>query len=1102
MRLTSLVGPLLFLLVLSRVIGAQSASVSGDIKGTVTDPSGAVVSKATVIAVDTARGLRRISDSDTSGEYRIQGLSPGSYDVSVEQPGFRKEVHKGVVVNVGRTVIVDFRMQVSPRKEVVEVSSEPPVVDTERGHQADTVNRQYIAALPIDRRDYLAYTLLMPGVADSRTLADAADFRVKQTPQSGLSFNGSNGRGNSVTVDGGEANDDAGGVRLTLSQDAIQEFQINRSNYSAELGAASGANINIVSRSGANRFHGTAYAFFRNDALDARDPFAFGPALKPGNSFSLIARAQPVKPPLNRQQFGATAGFPIHKDKTFLFVSYEGLRRDESASVPLLTDTSIFAPSAGQTAILNGLQALGSGVTVPCITNSPNPPISLPADACAAALSGLLTVNPASGPLDSFVVNQFTQNSGVFPFSAISDLASVRLDHQFSENNRVYLRYSFGRNDEHDPNLQALTAFSRGNEIRMWDSTVQGAWYQLLSPRSQNEARVQWTYNEFDVVPNDHGGPGLDVAGYGLFNRNIFLPNFGILRHYEFADNVTLVRGHHAMKMGANVLVRGDRAESHTLMSGRFGFGPLPGGVLSPCLQDPITCQLSLTAASLTALQSFKLGAPQFYQQGFGDPVVASTQPFTAVYWQDSWSVRPNLTLNFGLRYELDKQYAPLNTDKDNFAPRFSFAWDPRNDHKTVVRGGYGIFYSRIYYQIDYVVRALNDLNGFRQIAQVFVPLTGAPGNANLTSALVFRTLFAQGRIGCGTPAAEACITPADLNQPALGITVTHTGPIPPLSVIFGGSPDYQNPYSQQAEFGIERELSPSLSISASYIYAHTLNLPRARDANLLPAPLIAAGPAGIPIRQWNLNPQLGAAPCAADPLACFVNPLLLQGDVYESTAGALYNAGILELKKRFSSHFSLFANYTYSKAQDDVTDYNADFAANDETNLRAERALSAFEQRHKVVVAGVFESPWKGVAGSNLAERLFSGFTISPVFRANSSRPFNLLVGADINNDRHPTTDRPPGAGRNSGIGPNFCTFDLRLTRQFGLGEERNLQFTFEAFDLLNRTNFSSVNNTVGVIGPPFNLSASSALSPSQPLAYTAALPRREIQLGVRLNF
>jgi hypothetical protein len=222
-------------------------------------------------------------------------------------------------------------------------------------------------------------------------------------------------------------------------------------------------------------------------------------------------------------------------------------------------------------------------------------------------------------------------------------------------------------------------------------------------------------------------------------------------------------------------------------------------------------------------------------------------------------------------------------------------------------------------------------------------------------------------------------------------------------------------------------------------------------------------------IRQWNLNPQIGAAPCAADPFACFGNPLLLQGNVYESTAGALYGAGILEVKKRPSGHFTLFANYTYSKARDDVTDYNADFAANDETNLRAERALSPLDQRHKGVVAGIFESPWKETAGSNLAERIFSGFTISPVFRANSSRPFNLLVVADINSDRHPTTDRPPGAGRNTGTGPSFWTFDLRLTRQFGLGEERNLKFIFEAFDLLNRTNFSSVNNTVGVIVPPF---------------------------------
>src|SRR5437588_5485154 len=157
----------------------------------------------------------------------------------------------------------------------VEVSSEPPIVETERASQANTLTQEFIADLPIDRRDYLTFTLLAPGVSDSTKLSSDQDFRVKQTPQSGLALYGSNGRGNSVTVDGGEANDDAGGVRLTLSQDAVQEFQVNRSNYSAELGGASGASINIVSKSGTNDLHGSLYSFFRNDALDAQNPFSF-----------------------------------------------------------------------------------------------------------------------------------------------------------------------------------------------------------------------------------------------------------------------------------------------------------------------------------------------------------------------------------------------------------------------------------------------------------------------------------------------------------------------------------------------------------------------------------------------------------------------------------------------------------------------------------------------------------------------------------------------------------------------------------------------------------------------------------------------------------
>ena len=229
---------------------------------------------------------------------------------------------------------------------MVEVTDLPPVVETERGSQADRISQQYIADLPIDRRDYLTFTLLAPGVSDSSRLAGDQDFRVKQTPQSGLSFYGSNGRGNSITVDGGETSGDSGGVRLTVSQDDVQEFQINRSNYAADLGAATGASINIVTKSGTNNVHGTLYGFFRNDAMDAANPFSFSQALQPGQTFNPAnpdTLGSPIKDTLSRQQFGGTLGFPIKKDKTFLFVSFEGLRQDAQNSVPLLTDSRYFS---------------------------------------------------------------------------------------------------------------------------------------------------------------------------------------------------------------------------------------------------------------------------------------------------------------------------------------------------------------------------------------------------------------------------------------------------------------------------------------------------------------------------------------------------------------------------------------------------------------------------------------------------------------------------------------------------------------------------------------------------------------------------------------
>src|ERR1700688_2088146 len=512
----------------------QGTGTSGEIRGTVTDPTGATVPKATVEVEDAEKGIRRTAVTGSDGEYQVTGLQPSGYSVTVEVSGFQTETHRNVVVNVGQTLILDFHLRVATGTAQIEVTGELPVVETARGSQSDTLVQQYIADLPIARRDYLTFTLLAPGVSNSNTIADNADFRVKQTPQSGLSFYGSNGRGNSVTVDGGGAHDDAGGVRLNLGQDAVQEFQVNRSNYTAELGGASGATINIVSKSGTNEVHGSLYGLFRNDALDSRDHFALQPALLPGETFSADAVATPLKNTLNRQQFGGNIGMPIKKDKTFLFVGYEGLRSDAQDSVPLLTNSSVFNPTAQQLPIFAGLAAEPATTMVPCLSNPTNPifglPTFLPAPTCAFVLSNCLTIttaasacqtNGATQALNPFIINQAETNGGLFPFPIREHQFSARLDHRFSDRDQRFLRYSFDHLTEQDPDVQALTAFSRGTSELAWDSTLQGSWFHTFSPTAQNEALLQWNMYQFNVDTNDPGGPGLDIQGFGFFGRNI-----------------------------------------------------------------------------------------------------------------------------------------------------------------------------------------------------------------------------------------------------------------------------------------------------------------------------------------------------------------------------------------------------------------------------------------------------------------------------------------------------------------------------------------------------------------------------------------------------
>ena len=521
--------------------------------------------------------------------------------------------------------------------------------------------------------------------------------------------------------------------------------------------------------------------------------------------------------------------------------------------------------------------------------------------------------------------------------------------------------------------------------------------------------------------------------------------------------------------------------------------------------------------------------------------------------------------MNYGLRYELDTQFSPLTTYKKDFAPRVSFAWDPFKDHKTVIRGGYGIFYGPVDVQIPDVDLSLGVVNsnksavenrsgagqvanlsaicGFsyfgvpiipgngsspcnREISIYVDPLGGVPALGLAGANTVFQTLFGQGLIQCTTPAPgnAACVTPAAVAGPfpgpqPFGINVTNSGPVGPLQVVFVNQPGYRPPIAQQASFGIEREVVPGFSIAISGIYSHTQRLPVAIDTNLLPAPfttLTLANGQTVSYRNWNTTAagadplggtEPGGLPC--DSQQCFVNPLVVQNNQYSSQAYAVYEAGIVEVKKRFSDHFTLFGNYTFSKGFDTSTDYNSDYGPQDPTNLNLDRALSEFDERHKVVIAGVFDSPWK--------QRILSGFQLAPIFSYHSGHPFNLLAGGEVNGDNHTTNERPIGAPRDTGLGPNYYDFDMRLSWRYKIGEKADLQFTAEGFNIANRTNFASVNNEVSPlfgltpgfttfnvsgVRPGTAVASGGTATPSTPLTFTSALPKRQVQLGVRLSF
>ncbi|HEX5705717.1 MAG TPA: carboxypeptidase regulatory-like domain-containing protein [Pyrinomonadaceae bacterium] len=1040
---------------------SQASSSTAELRGQVTDPNGAAVPNASVTITDLTKGTSRTTTTDEDGNYVFLNLLPSAYELKIEAVSGFAPGSTRVELTVGQQANIPIQLSTSGIVESVEVVGGAEVVETDRTQQSSVVDVRQIANLPISRRNYLDYALLTPGVSDADNIADASDFRVAQTPNSGLSFGGNNGRGNLVAVDGGSTNTVSGGVETTINQEGVQEFQVLRNSYNAEFGGASGGIVNIISKSGANRWSGSVFGLFRSERFDARNPFDFNPS---------------GKSPFGRQQYGGSIGGPIKHDKTFFFAAVERFSQDETTFVNLLNDPNIFQITASQASLFNFLAA------------TPFAPL-------ATGLRGSLTTTNFPR-----TVQLFNDASGQFPFESSQTTFNARFDHNFSERDTAYLRLNLNGSNFENQAAGALTAVSRGRTLDTFNGGILFSENHQFSNVSVNELKVQFRYLDFAVIPNDAVGPEFNIEGFGFFGRDIFLPSGTIQRDYDIIDNFSHVTGNHTLKFGGSFLASDVSTNNETFFGGRFNFGPnIPLINIVPAAnRAPLTAFLTANnpallptlATPINALQAFNLNLPIVYQQGFGLPEVNSFTYRYAGYGQDTWKVRPNLTLTYGLRYSISDEpfYMPL--DKDDFQPRAGFSWDPFGDGKTVIRGGAGIFSGYTIYSVPNVTKTLSGFQG-DNINIVLSTATSAPLGVP-TSFVVYQTLLAQGIIGSRT------ITAADLLQ--FGITPR---PNAPLEVRFRVEPNYETPTTYQASAGIQRDLGAGLSLELSYLFTRGLHLTRNRDINQFKSSLVVNG---------TDNPcffRLGAVPatCNGTPTSSdFINPLRLQDNIYESSANSFYHAGTISVQRRFANNFSVNAHYTFSKSIDEVTDFNSDWSAQNPLNLRLDRALSAFDQRHRAVFSGVFASPWRG---RSFAGRVLADWLFSPIFTAGSGRPFNLLLGFDANNDGRSQSDRPFDLGRNTGIGENFYSFDARLARRFPFKETMFIELTFEGFNLFNRTNFAGINNVVGSLPTAELLALTTGPArgrrnapPTAPLGFTSAANPRQLQFGVRFNF
>ena len=715
-------------------LAAQVDVSTATLKGTVLDPLGAVVPGATITVVNADRGFTKTVASGPDGTYQIPLLQPGNYRVEVAKEGFEKAVAARMELTIGQSVIYDIHMVIGSVSDVLNVTEAAPLIEVERTQQANTLGTKSIDNLPNLTRNFTDSVFTLPGVSNS-------DAPRLQNPgytgflTSGFSVGGSNGRNNLVTFDGGENDYGSGQLRTpNVSVESVQEFQVNRNAFAAEFGFTAGTAVNVVTKSGTNDFHGSAYAFFRDQHTGARNYF---------DTTRDRALDQNFSP-------GATLGGPILRDKLFFFTSYEFRKVDIPRFKNYLNtpDALGLNGNPAQLAYVNQLAATG--------------------DPTLQGVAGLFqkALVPMNNPN---VVKLLSANDGVFPDVNRSHDWVTRVDYQPTQNDTLTFRASLMHWDYTLIGSNNLYAASYAGYVHDKDFGILGSWNHIFGPQLINQLRVQAVpYNRVNEPSLAPGTTQLAIGSLGIFNRSYQFPYNSEQERYQFEDNLTWLKGNHTFKFGGSYRPVNFTVQNDLWFGGEFDFydGTLPLIAIVPASSQAALAGYNLTHGYpangpantyLTALESYSLNLPVTYRQGFNNSRWQDWAHYLGVFGQDTWKVHPRFTLSYGVRMDFDAEPAPLQHNA-YFSPRVGFAWDPFGDQKTVIRAGSGIFVAPVNFQVDYLVNILSDSGDY--INQIFKAIS-SPG---VNAATIYGYGMAQGKLPFGE------LTQADLS--ALGLTV------------------------------------------------------------------------------------------------------------------------------------------------------------------------------------------------------------------------------------------------------------------------------------------------------------------------------------------